>query len=130
MLYKAKTEKGNILIDKAVIAAIVAKAAEQFHGKVIISNYKSKGNAFSLKKTVSDDVNSIEITLGDRGLDIKVYIVVRFGTSIGMVTNTLINTIYEDVKTYTGIEADSVSVVVTGIVSKNIARRNIEVRRH
>ncbi|QHI73825.1 Asp23/Gls24 family envelope stress response protein [Aminipila terrae] len=129
MLYKEETENGSIIIGKAVIAKIVTETAAQFKGKVLISNYKNKATAFAAKIGVTDDINNMDITMGEKGLDIKLYIVVKFGTSIGMVTNTLINDIHDKVYQYTSIEPNSVAIVVTGMISKNIARRNIEVRR-
>ncbi|MHC1722316.1 MAG: Asp23/Gls24 family envelope stress response protein [Aminipila sp.] len=129
MLFKEETEKGSIIIEKAVIAKIVAETVAQFNGKVLISNYKNKATTFAAKIGVTDDINNMEITMGEKGLDIKLYIVVKFGTSIGMVTNTLINDIHDKVYELTSIEPNSVAIVVTGMVSKHIARRNIEVRR-
>lgn len=129
MLYKEETENGSIIIEKAVIAKIVTETVLQFNGKVLISNYKNKATTFAAKIGVTDDINNMEITMGDKGLDIKLYIVVKFGTSIGMVTNTLINDIHDKVYEFTSIEPNSVAIVVTGMISKNIARRNIEVRR-
>nr|WP_315019731.1 Asp23/Gls24 family envelope stress response protein [uncultured Aminipila sp.] len=129
MLYKEETENGSIIIEKAVIAKIVTETVFQFNGKVLISNYKNKATTFAAKIGVTDDINNMEITMGEKGLDIKLYIVVKFGTSIGMVTNTLINDIHDKVYELTSIEPNSVAIVVTGMISKNIARRNIEVRR-
>ncbi|QAT42805.1 Asp23/Gls24 family envelope stress response protein [Aminipila luticellarii] len=129
MLYKEETENGSITIGKAVIAKIVAETVSQFHGKVLISNYKNKAVTFAAKIGVTEDINNMDITMGEKGLDIKLYIVVKFGTSIGLVTNRLINDIHDKVYEYTSIEPNSVAVVVTGMISKNIAKRNIEVRR-
>ncbi|WP_312649153.1 Asp23/Gls24 family envelope stress response protein [Aminipila sp.] len=129
MLYKEETENGSIIIEKAVIAKIVTETVFPFNGKVLISNYKNKATTFAAKIGVTDDINNMEITMGEKGLDIKLYIVVKFGTSIGMVTNTLINDIHDKVYELTSIEPNSVAIVVTGMISKNIARRNIEVRR-
>lgn len=128
MLYKEETENGSITIEKAVIAKIVSETVAQFNGKVIISNYKNKTTTFAAKIGVTDDINNMDISMGSKGLDIKLYVMVRFGTSIGMVTNTLINDIHKNVCRYTSIEPNSVAVVVTGTISKNIAKRKIEVR--
>lgn len=129
MLYKEETENGNIIIEKAVIAKIVAETVVQFNGKVFISNYKNKATTFAAKIGVTDDINSMDIIMGEKGLDIKLYIVVKFGTSITKVTNTLLNEIYDKVYEFTSLEPNSVAIVVTGMISKNIAKRNIEVRR-
>ena len=58
-----------------------------------------------------------------------VYIVVKFGCSISQVTNEIIDYIYDKMETIMGERPEKVTVVVTGSVSKNIARRHIEVSR-
>lgn len=129
MLYKEKTDKGSITIEKAVVAKIITEVVSQFQGKVLISNYKNKATTFAAKIKVTEDINNMEISMGEKGLDIRLYIVVKFGTSIGMVTNKLIGDIHDKVYELTTIEPNSVAIVVTGMISKNIAKRNIEVRR-
>lgn len=129
MQYKEKTEQGNIIIDKNAIANLVIKATEQFEGKVIVANYKNRPLGVAAKKNITSDVNSVEVDYGPKGMELKVYLMVKFGTSIGTVTNNLIESLYEDIKQAMGMEPNSISVVVTGIISKNIAKRNIEVRR-
>lgn len=129
MLYKEENEKGSIVIEKAVITKIISEVVSEFNGKVVISNYNNKARTFYAKIGVSDDANSMDISMGEQGMDIKLYVVVKFGTSINMVTNQLINNIHAKIAEYINIEPNSVTVVVTGMISKNIARRNIEVKR-
>ncbi|MBR0596529.1 Asp23/Gls24 family envelope stress response protein [Sinanaerobacter chloroacetimidivorans] len=128
MFYKAETQLGNIGIEKAVIGRIITEAVEEFHGKVVISNYKGKVSGLVAKIGGIDDVNYMEITLGEKGLDIKVFIMIKFGTSISKVTDQLIRNIKNNVEEFTGMEANSIAVVVTGMFSKQIVKRNIEVR--
>ncbi|WP_312353401.1 Asp23/Gls24 family envelope stress response protein [Aminipila sp.] len=129
MLYRNENEHGCIILEKAVFAKIVTEIVAQFNGKVLISNYKNKATTFAAKIGVTDDISNMDIVMGEKGLDVKLYIVVKFGTSIGMVTNTLIKDIHDKIYEFTSVEPNSVAIVVTGMISKNIARRNIEVRR-
>ena len=76
-----------------------------------------------------DDINNMEINYGENGLDLRIFVVLRFGTSITQVANQLVDDIHEKTKETIGIEPNSVAVVVTGMISKNIARRHIEVTR-
>ena len=129
LLYKLDTMDGAILIDKTVVGKIIAEAVGQFNGKVLISNHKGKVvSGFVAKFGVMDDVSSMEINLGTNGLDIRFFILIRFGTSINRVTEQLIETIKKNTEEITGLEVNSIAVVVTGIVSKQMVRRNIEVR--
>lgn len=128
MSYIKETEDGNITIEKAVIGEIITRVISQFGNKVVIGNYKSKALNFASKMSMNHELNNMDISIGDRGLDIKVYIMVKFGTSIGMITNTIIEEIHEKIIKFVGVEPNSVAVVVTGTVSKNIAKRNIEIK--
>ena len=129
MLYRLETKDGDISIDKAVVGKIIAEAAEQFQGKVLISNHKGRMvSGFAAKIGVMDDISSMEINLGNNGLDIRFYILIRFGTSINRVTEELIRTIKKNTEYMTGLEVNSIAVVVTGMISKQTVRRNIEIR--
>lgn len=129
MLYRLDTMNGAISIDKSVVGKIIADAVGQFKGKVLISNHKGKVvSGFAAKLGVMDDINYMEISLENDRLDIRFFILIRFGTSINKVTDQLIGTIKKNTEEITGLEVNSIAVVVTGMVSKHTARRNIVVR--
>lgn len=129
MFYKLENDEGYITIEKPVIGKIIIEEVKTFNGRVLISTHKGKVPGIVSKIGGADDMSYLEITTGTKGLDVRVYIVIKFGTSIGLVTNQLIDGIQEKIKEYTGIEANSVAVIVTGMISKQIAKRNIEVKR-
>ena len=129
MFYKLETEDGYISIEKTVIGKIIIEEVKKFDGKVLISNHKGRVPGIVSKIGGLDDISHLEILMGTKGLDVRVYIVIRFGSSIGRVTNQLIDGIQENIKELTGIEANSVAVIVTGIISKLLSKRNIEVKR-
>ncbi len=76
-----------------------------------------------------DETGNTEINFTDKGVDIRVFIVVRFGTSIGMVTTQLMDDIQERVSRVMGIETNSLSVVLAGTVSRTIAMKYLEGRK-
>lgn len=129
MLYRLETKDGMISIDKPVVGKIIADAVGQFNGKVLISNHKGKPlSGFAAKIGMMDDISSMEIVSGKNGLDLRFFILIRFGTSINRVTEQLIETIKNNTEKTTGLEVNSIAVVVTGMISKQTVRRNIEVR--
>lgn len=129
ILFTVETDLGTITVSRNAIGKIVTEAVERFDGKVIISNHKGKVPGIVSRIGGMDDINSMEINYGENGLDLRVFVVLRFGTSITQVTNQLVDDIHEKTKETIGIEPNSVAVVVTGMISKNIARRHIEVTR-
>lgn len=124
-----ETDLGTITVNKAAIGKIITQAAARFDGKVIICNHKGKVPGLVSKIGGSDDINNIEINLNENGLDIRVFVLLRFGTSITQVTNCMVDEIHNNIKNMTGMEPNSVAVVVTGMLSKHVAPRHIEVTR-
>ena len=129
MFYKIETENGYISIEKTVIGKIIIEEVKKFDDKVLISNHKGRVPGIVSKIGGLDDISHLEIIMGTKGLDVRVYIVIRFGSSIGRVTNQLIDGIQDNIKELTDMEANSVAVIVTGIISKQLSKRNIEVKR-
>jgi len=129
LFYKIETEEGFISIEKTVIGKIIIEEVKKFDGKVLISNHKGRVPGIVSKIGGLDDISHLEILMGAKGLDVRVYIVIRLGSSIGRVTNQLIDGIQENIKGLTAIEPNSVAVIVTGIISKQFSKRNIEVKR-
>ncbi|MCL1808476.1 MAG: Asp23/Gls24 family envelope stress response protein [Clostridiales bacterium] len=128
MIYRVETPTGSISFSKNIIGRIVLEAVLQFGGKVMVSNHKGKTVGLSQKRGGLDAIGTMDITMGAKGLDLRIYVVIRFGTSIGMVTDRLIEGIYMRTKELTGLAPNSVAIVVTGMISKQqMARRNIEV---
>jgi uncharacterized alkaline shock family protein YloU len=129
LFYKIDTENGYVSIEKNVIGKIIIEEVKKFDGKIVISNHKGKVPGIVSKIGGLDDISHLEIFMGSKGLDVRVYIVIKFGASIGRLTNQLIDGIQDKIKELTAIEANSVAVIVTGIISKQFAKRNIEVKR-
>ena len=127
--YSIKTERGNILITKKVIAKIVVDAVDKFEGRVFITNQNGKlFGAFSRLGGLDETIN-MEINFSEKGVDIRLFIVVRFGTSIGMVTTQLMDDIQAGVNRVMGIETNSLTVVLAGTISRTIAMKYMEGRK-
>lgn len=128
-IYTVTTNLGSIQITKNAIAKLVVDAVDEFEGRVLLSTHKGKIVPFVQKRGTMDSNPHMEITFDEEGIDIRIYVVIRFGTSITRVTNRLIERIHGSILRVTGTAPDSVAVVVAGTISKNIKRRNIEVKR-
>ena len=128
MLYKLETEHGSIQIEKAVIRKIVVECVGLFEGKVRLANSKGQPAGIVSKLGGMDDSNLIVITKSAGGIDIRMNIVIRFGSSINKVTEQLISDIREKTLQFAGIEVGSVMVVITGMMAKRLVRRNITVK--
>ena len=123
-MYRIENENGSITLSKNMIGNIIENAADGLSGKAVLCNAKGK-TGYAEKKSMS----YFDADIKDHRLYIKIYILVKFGSSIKMVTNRIIDDVNDVLRTIFGYEAESVSVIVKGVFSKNVAKRNIEVKR-
>ncbi|GAB1475294.1 hypothetical protein MASR2M70_01260 [Bacillota bacterium] len=128
-LYYTETSYGSVKIRRPVIGRIVMEAISKFGGRVRITNHKGKIIKPKEKYGTPDATDFFEIAMAEKGLDLRIYIAIKFGMSIGLVTEQLIDDVKTDIEAITGIEANSIAVIVTGLISKQISPRNIEVRK-
>lgn len=128
MQYKIENEQGQILMGSLVFGRIVAEVVNQFKGKVWITNSRGKIARTVQKAGKSDAIKNIEVIFGKEGLDIRVFITLLFGTSIGNTTNELISLIRATIKEQTSIEVNSVAIVVTGMlpIKGKVKTKNIK----
>ena len=72
---------------------------------------------------------AVEFIQDEESYDLKIYIVMKFGASIKKTTSEIIDSVYENAEKILSKAPRSVTVIVTGVLSKNIAKRHIEVSR-
>ena len=129
-MFDISNDLGEIHFSNNVISKICMDAAEHA-GDVRIQNYKGRYtakkpgllNAFS---QTEEDSDGVEFTETEAGLEITIYVVVRFGVSISNVANSIIDYVYEQLESAFGVKPSFVKVIVTGTASKTIAKRHIE----
>lgn len=123
-MYQIKNEKGTVSLNKNIIGNIVVQAMSEFQDKVFLCNQKGK-----LMPEDPRNAAMMDIVLEEREFTVKFYVLIRFGTSINAVTNKIIDAIYDDIQSTLGLCPQKVTAVVLGIVSKQVAKRNIEVSK-
>lgn len=124
-MYQLKNEKGMIALHKNIIANIMTEAIAEFDEKVFLCTQKGKLPLHEPKNFLMMD-----IIFTNQQLEVKVYLLVRFGTSINLITNKILDKAYEDIESLLGICPSKITLVVSGIISKQtIVKRNIEVSR-
>lgn len=123
-MYQIKNKMGTVSLNKNIIGHIVIEAISEFPNKVFLCNQKGKMLSHDPRNT-----SMMDIVFDEEHFTVKLYILLRFGTSIKTVTNKIIDNIYEDIQSTLGMCPRKVTIVVAGIVSKQIVKRNIEVSR-
>ena len=133
-MFDIETKIGNIHFSSSIINRIAEKAVEGCGGKAMLHNYKGALKdvmpVMASKMNLYDESSaSVEVSTFEDSYTMKIYVVLKFGTSIKESTAKIIDSIYENAEIILGTKPQKVTVVVTGVVSKNIAKRHIEVSR-
>lgn len=116
IIYKEETEFGKIIINENTIFQMILPEIEEYSRNLYVSNSKGKRT------------NKFFIENRD-GVEVKINIVVKFGTSIQKVTEDIISIVYDQLSLITGLKVKKITVVVVGVVAKKLAKRNVEVSR-
>lgn len=132
-MFEQTNDLGQIQFSKNVIYRICSDAA-QAAGDARIKNYKGRYNAkkpglLNAFSPGDDDEDAIEIVEAGQTLRLTVHIVVRFGVSISATAEAILDYVYREIESLFGIRPAHVTVIVTGIESKTIAKRHIEFSR-
>ena len=129
MLKRIQNERGAVSIDENIISDMIARGIRPYRGKVWIANYKgiqtddwmiALGNIGALAEK--------KISLDDDGkVFVRVYLVIRIGTSIRDAAGSIIDSVVRGVTSQLQLELSDVEVRVTGMMSPKgkVVKRNI-----
>ena len=124
-----KTNLGEICFSKNIINRIVQDAVQEWDGRVLLQNYRGRyfnvANLASRLSHQDEEAASIKLRQTDGRMYITVYVVVRFGTSISKVTRSICEYVDTNLESVMNERPGGVRVVVTGVLSRDIVRRNI-----
>lgn len=105
---------GKISISDLAIAKVASHTALECYGIVeMVSRRFTDSLAMLLKKDVGG--KGIKITTSGNHIFVDVYVVMKYGVSIGAVAETLKETIKYKVEGFTGMVVDAVNVNVIGV---------------
>ncbi|MDR0596325.1 MAG: Asp23/Gls24 family envelope stress response protein [Clostridiales Family XIII bacterium] len=127
MLYKERTEKGKIKFGGNIIGGIARRVIADTDGRALAAD--SRGRIVKGLNGAGDD-QVVDAGIEGGALNVKLYIVVRFGSSISKVTADIDRAFREAVPAITGLDVGELNIFVKGLISKNVTKRNIEVTTH
>lgn len=111
---KMDTEMGRITIDREVLAKYAGSAATECFGVVGMASVNVKDGVTRLLKreNLSRGVN---VSIHGNKIRIQLHVIVAYGVSIRAVAQNILESVRSRVETYTGMEVESVSVIVEGV---------------
>jgi uncharacterized alkaline shock family protein YloU len=129
MLFKEKTDRGKIVYNENVIGSIARRVVEDTDARAVASDAKGRPVKGGPGPGPNDDI-IVDAEFEGGVLNVKLYIVVRFGSSISRVCEDIDRGFRAAVPEMTGVRVGDLTICVRGLLSKNVSKRNIEVTTH
>ena len=124
MAYHEENEYGRIRIGRGVIEGVCARVIDSFEWRILVSDPKGR-----LKQNIAmsaEDVSGFaRARIREGKIDVKLYLIAQFGTSMRDAAKTLAGKLREEFPKQTGIEAGLVTMVFVGTLSEKLSKRNI-----
>ena len=105
-----KEQNGSINISEEVISTMVRTAVTEVDGVAGISN--NAGTELALKNIA----RGIKVQIVDDTVKVDVIILIRYGYNIVSVAKSVQNSLYELIRSITGIDRTEVNIHVSGVV--------------
>ena len=106
--------KGNLHISNDVIAEIVGSAVIDCYGVVGMSDAQGSSSTIKLLNPVRAR-KGVTVTAGEEGVKIDIYVVLKYGVNIAVVTQNIRDLISFLLDTYVQVPIEAIDVHVTGI---------------
>lgn len=130
MLYINKTNKGKITFDKNIIANIVIREVKNRSKYFYLANSKGKfvkaknGEFLKIEYYIKKDQPvDVQVPI----IDVKIYLIIKFGISIKAHTQSLLKKIKTDIQEISGLTVNKLTIVIVGVKANNKSPRHIEV---
>ena len=108
------TPNGKIIIDNDVIATYAGSVAVECFGIVGMAAVNMKDGLVILLKKESLK-HGINVELNDNKISLDFHVIVAYGVSIRAVSDNLIANVKYKVEAFTGIEVESINIMVEGV---------------
>ncbi|MBK5253545.1 MAG: hypothetical protein JJE03_03615 [Peptostreptococcaceae bacterium] len=123
-------EYGEISINNSAIEKIVVNNLLKMKYVFLPTNKRGKLIvAKGIRTKITDYIGSVEVTEYQGKLFIKIYYIIQFGESINSESNKLFDLIEADLENIGLKKPNQITSKITGVISKQIAKRELEVVR-
>ena len=109
---KMSTDMGEIIIDKDVLAKYAGAATTECIGIVGMASVNVKDGVTKLLKRESAG-RGVNISIVD--IKIELHIIVAYGVSIRAVSQNVIENVKYKIEEFTGMDVESINVIVEGV---------------
>lgn len=127
-MIKYENHRGTVDFDQQVFGLIAMDTALRMEEIHAVTN--ARGKIMRMKDGGRESLNFIEVqeTGVENCIDLRMYIVIYFGKSISESVNKLGEALRRRIGEITGMTVRDIYVNVTGVKSRKIARRELEIK--
>lgn len=127
-MIRYQTEKGMVNFEPQVFGMIAMDIALKREEIYAVTN--SRGKVIRQKENGRESVNYIEVIPSEHsdGIDLRIYVIMNFGKSISTAAQEFGREVREQIRSITGFPVGDLTMIVTGVRSKKIARRDLEIK--
>lgn len=111
---RMNTGLGEIVINPDVIATYAGSVAVECFGIVGMAAVNMKDGLVKLLKKDSLK-HGINVSIEDNKISLEFHVIVSYGVSISAVTDNLISNVKYKVEEFTGMEIESIRILVEGV---------------
>ena len=122
--YHEQNKYGRIRIGRGVIESVCAKVINDFQGRLLVSNSKGRLTQAAVQ-SAETETGFARARLRQGKLDIKLYLILQFGTSMREAARVLVYRLREEFPLQTGIEVGMITMVFVGTLSEKLSKRNV-----
>ncbi len=127
MIIRLTNEQGAISFNGILIDQIIAGAMKPWSGRVFLAQYRGRQSDKAVRSGSFESLDHRIVRTTERGVFIRLYVMMRFGTSISAASRDIIEKIASDIRSCLDVPIDDIEVVVTGLISEKVAPRSISV---
>ena len=128
-IYTENTQYGSIKISENAVHKIVETTLAKYKGKLYLTNSKGKRMSRVYKSVRGNQASDVQVTVENGKVTICTYLIIKFGMSIKETTEQLAEELREAYKDALGVDPWKIKIVITGVMSKKLAKRNVEVEK-
>lgn len=129
MSLNRRTRLGTVTVNDNVIAKIILRAVEKSDGKLLLSSERGRILGVASRVGVGDILGNFQIQEKENKYFLKFSGIIRFGSSIKNVTENVLDLVQEEMQQFFPTQGGEIILHIVGVKSKQIAERDIEVKR-
>jgi uncharacterized alkaline shock family protein YloU len=111
-------------IDRRVVESLCGRVIDTFDGRLLISDPKGRLRR-GAEKNPEEGSGFLRARLKDGKLNIKLFLIFRFGSSVRELAQTFAQRLREETPRATGMEAGLIQMVFVGTLSERVSKRKI-----